>query len=52
MSLVTSAEEKKKVDVGALWNSPQEGDHLHAGHMVVDMPKKKLPLATAAPGVQ
>jgi penicillin-binding protein 2 len=40
-----------KVDVGALWTAPQ-GDELRAGHFVMDLPKKPLVLATAAPGMQ
>jgi penicillin-binding protein 2 len=42
------------VDVGAFWSAPDsEGqkDALQAGRLAVDLPKKKLALATAAPGM-
>jgi penicillin-binding protein 2 len=49
------AQGMNKVEVGAVWNSPVSGDspeeELHAGRFVVDVPRKQLPLATAAPGV-
>ncbi len=44
--------EKDKVDVGALWTSPEQKDSLHGGHFVVDISGRRAPLATAAPGVQ
>src|SRR5579859_1054534 len=42
------------VDVGGLWSDPETGgkDALQAGRFVLDLPKKPLALATAAPGVQ
>jgi penicillin-binding protein 2 len=42
-----------KVDVGVLWNA-QSGsdDDLHGGHFEVEVPKKRAPLAVAAPGLQ
>jgi len=43
-----------KVDVGALWTDPESDggkDTLHGGRFVLDLPKKPLPLATAAPGM-
>jgi penicillin-binding protein 2 len=43
-----------KVDVGALWTDPDSDggkDTLHGGRFVLDLPKKPLPLATAAPGM-
>ena len=40
-----------KVDMGALWTAPN-GDKLEGGRFVIDMPKKPLVAATAAPGVQ
>jgi penicillin-binding protein 2 len=50
------AEGSKKVEIGAVWNSasPDGTDHdtLHGGRFVVDVPKKRVPLAAAAPGVQ
>ena len=43
-----------KVDVGALWADPASDggkDTLHGGRFVIDLPKKPLALATAAPGM-
>lgn len=44
-----------RVEVGAVWNAA-DGDGgpetLHGGHFMVDVSKKRLPLATAAPGVR
>jgi penicillin-binding protein 2 len=42
------------VEVGALWNAPDadQDETLRGGHFVLPVPKKTLPLATAAPGVQ
>jgi hypothetical protein len=40
-----------KVDMGALWTAPN-GDKLEGGRFVVDMPKKPLAAAAAAPGVR
>jgi hypothetical protein len=44
------------VDIGAVWSTPEDdaGNHdgLKAGHFAVQISKKKLPLATAAPGVE
>ncbi len=46
----------KKVEIGAVWNSASpddsEQDMLHGGRFVIDVPKKRVPLAVAAPGVQ
>jgi penicillin-binding protein 2 len=42
------------VDIGGLWTSPNsDGDKeaLQAGHFVLDLPKKPLALAVAAPGM-
>jgi len=45
-----------KVEVGAVWNSVDadgsDDDTLHAGRFVMEIPVNRLPLATAAPGVQ
>ncbi len=42
-----------KVDIGGLWTSPDEhGEKLESGRFVLDLPKKPLALATAAPGMQ
>jgi penicillin-binding protein 2 len=51
------AQGNKKVEIGAVWNSAgpdgiTEQDALHGGRFVVDVPRKRLPLAVAAPGVQ
>src|SRR5712692_7063490 len=43
-----------KVDMGGLWTSPDgDGSHdkLESGRFVVDLPKKPLVAATAAPGI-
>ena len=48
------AKADEKVDIGAVWNSPDpdgEGDSLHGGHFVVQLNKSRAPLAVAAPGV-
>ncbi len=42
------------VDIGGLWTTPDsDGDKeaLQAGHFVLDLPKKPLAVATAAPGM-
>jgi len=42
------------VDMGALWSAPDTGDDkdaLQAGHVAIDLPKKKTVLAAAAPGM-
>jgi penicillin-binding protein 2 len=42
-----------KVDVGAVWNSDSGADDdLHGGHIDLDIPKNRAPLAVAAPGLQ
>jgi penicillin-binding protein 2 len=45
----------KKVEIGAVWNSASpdgtEQDTLHGGRFLIDVPKKRMPLAVAAPGV-
>jgi penicillin-binding protein 2 len=49
------AETNKKIEIGAVWNdsSPDgsETDELRAGTFAIDLSHKRLPLATAAPGV-
>ena len=46
----------KKVEVGALWTSPNpenpQEEKLQGGRFVLNVPKKLPPLATAAPGLQ
>jgi penicillin-binding protein 2 len=39
-----------EVDVGGLWSDP-DGDKLQGGRFVLDMAKRRVPLATAAPGM-
>jgi penicillin-binding protein 2 len=50
------AKDANKVDVGALWTAPDEDGNTNngvgAGHFFVEASKKKLPMATAAPGLQ
>ena len=44
-----------KVDIGAMWNSPSDDskeDEFQGGHFEIELGNKRLPLATAAPGVQ
>jgi len=38
------------VDVGAVWNGAED-DSIRGGHFVLPVPKTRLPLATAAPGL-
>ena len=49
------AKDESKVEISGVWNAPaeQEGgqEQLRAGRFVVDLPKKHIPLATGAPGV-
>jgi penicillin-binding protein 2 len=44
-----------KVEIGAVWNSDSpdesEQDQLHGGRFVLNVPRERLPLAAAAPGV-
>jgi len=50
------AQGSKKVEIGAVWNSASpdgiDQDSLHGGRFLIDVAKKRLPLAAAAPGVQ
>jgi penicillin-binding protein 2 len=42
-----------KMQIGAVWTNNESGqEKLHAGHFVMDIDKKRPPLATAAPGLQ
>jgi penicillin-binding protein 2 len=44
-----------KTEIGALWTSPDEdghGEKLQGGRFVVNLSKKPLPLAMAAPGMR
>jgi len=41
-----------KAEIGVLWNEPaDEGNDLRAGHFFLEASKKRLPVATAAPGM-
>jgi len=44
-----------KVEMGAVWNEPDpdgKGGEFGAGHFYLKIPRTRLPLATAAPGVE
>ena len=42
-----------KVEMGAVWNEPSpDGGEFGAGHFYLKIPRTRLPLATAAPGVE
>jgi hypothetical protein len=50
-----------KVEVGSLWTDPgganedgskAHGDHLQGGRFLIDVARKRAPLAVAAPGVR
>jgi hypothetical protein len=47
---------EKKVEIGAVWSGsdPQDPtqEKMQAGRMFVTVPKKRLPLAVAAPGLR
>ncbi|PYX98421.1 MAG: penicillin-binding protein 2, partial [Acidobacteria bacterium] len=49
------AGQKSPVEIGAVWNAPDEKNDgketLHAGRFALDVPRKRVPLATAAPGI-
>jgi len=48
------ADADKKIDIGALWSAPDEhggNDGIATGRFVVDLSKKRVPLAVAAPGM-
>jgi penicillin-binding protein 2 len=46
----------KKVEIGGVWTDPnqesEDPNHLHGGRFLIDVSRKKIPLAVAAPGVQ
>jgi hypothetical protein len=48
--MVEKSKDNGKVDIGALWTAP-EGDKLEGGHYILDLPKKALIPAVAAPGI-
>jgi penicillin-binding protein 2 len=42
----------KEVEIGGLWSNPGEGNgDLHGGRFVLDIARKRAPLAVAAPGM-
>lgn len=47
---------KNKVEIGGVWTDPADGDgdedHLQSGRFLVDVSRKKVPLAVAAPGMR
>jgi penicillin-binding protein 2 len=46
----------KNVEIGGVWTDPgnadQSGDHLDGGRFLIDVSRKKVPLAVAAPGLR
>ena len=46
----------KKVEIGGMWTDPGDGDkdenHLGGGRFLIDVSRKKVPLAVAAPGMR
>ena len=49
------AHSDSKVDIGAVWSEPSigngDGDHMQTGRLLIDVARKKAPLAVAAPGL-
>jgi len=45
------AADKSKVEIGGIWTDPEDADHMQGGKFVMDVARKKIPLATAAPGM-
>jgi penicillin-binding protein 2 len=42
-----------KVEVGAVWNASEgDGEGLRSGHFILPAPKRRVPLAMAAPGLE
>jgi len=53
--LVEKGPPKPNPEIGALWTAPDgdgDSDKLHGGRYTVELPKKPLPLAMAAPGLR
>jgi penicillin-binding protein 2 len=53
--MVEKDSSKRNAEIGALWSAPGgdgDGDKLHGGRYTVELPKKPLPLAMAAPGLR
>ena len=52
-NLADQAKDDGKAEIGAIWSSPDEvGEKLKGGRFTIDLPKKHLPLALAAPGMR
>jgi penicillin-binding protein 2 len=54
-NLADQVKSEGKAEIGALWSRPDERgneDGLEGGRFRIDLPKKHLPLATAAPGLR
>ncbi len=49
--VVRNSSDGGKIDMGALWSAP-EGDKLEGGHFLMDMTRKRMVVAAAAPGMQ
>jgi hypothetical protein len=49
-----SAKRERQVEIGAVWSAGDDGDadKLRGGWFVLDVAKRPLALATAAPGMQ
>ncbi|HET7439668.1 MAG TPA: penicillin-binding protein 2, partial [Terriglobales bacterium] len=49
------AGQKGAVEIGAVWNGPEEHDDtkesLHGGRFMLNLDRNRVPLATAAPGM-
>jgi penicillin-binding protein 2 len=53
--LANKANANGKVEVGAVWSEPDAGrsaDRLESGRFLLDLPKRPITLATAAPGMR
>jgi hypothetical protein len=51
---IVNGTKPKSVEMGAVWDTPNGAGQEHimgSGRFVVDLPKKRLPLAAAAPGL-
>ena len=46
------ASDKSKVEIGSVWTEPDGKDHLQGGRFLVDVARKRAPLAVAAPGMR
>ncbi len=46
------ASDKSKVEIGSVWTEPDGEDHLQGGRFLVNVARKRAPLAVAAPGMR